>query len=316
MTRVIFEKLIGASFIKVRLKLLNGLELDGYCESLELAFEFNGIQHYRYDPHFHRREGDLERQMERDKTKRLLCADNIALIVIPYWEATDGPTKLAKFIVGELTALGYDEYIINDYNYGGFDAEIIKEAYSNAPGNAEKLNRLREAVVAKGYKLLDDIYVDLRNHRYKIQCVAGHIYESNGDNILDKRGRYCPHEKCNGKPVVDDESIADFAAKRYFEYCDDYSGKNSASLLNFRCIMGHDIHMSWDNFKQYKNCKECFGQVPRTRSYKAISAIAERHGGSVKSMAYKKLTEEMEFIAADGVAFYMAPEDILRGKWN
>lgn len=28
------------------------LELDGFCDTLKLAFEFGGIQHYEYPKHF------------------------------------------------------------------------------------------------------------------------------------------------------------------------------------------------------------------------------------------------------------------------
>lgn len=61
------------------------LELDGYCEDLGIAFEYNGIQHYKYTPRFHAKYSDLEYQVYKDRLKHLLCSHRgIFLIVIPY----------------------------------------------------------------------------------------------------------------------------------------------------------------------------------------------------------------------------------------
>lgn len=83
--RGIMQKLFpNKEFINIRLSCMDGLELDGYCEALNLAFEFNGIQHYKNVPHFHR-ENTIEEQQIRDQKKVKLCKDNnIKLIIIPY----------------------------------------------------------------------------------------------------------------------------------------------------------------------------------------------------------------------------------------
>lgn len=84
--RRIIEEITGKEFIKSRPSWLNGLELDGYCEELELAFEYNGQQHYEYSEHFHRGDiGKFEDQVERDRIKLEICTKRgIKLIVIPY----------------------------------------------------------------------------------------------------------------------------------------------------------------------------------------------------------------------------------------
>src|SRR5690606_5877566 len=51
--REVFEEWFGEPFIKIRPEWLVNpktnykLELDGYCEKLNIAFEYNGIQHYK-----------------------------------------------------------------------------------------------------------------------------------------------------------------------------------------------------------------------------------------------------------------------------
>ena len=47
------------------------LELDYYCEELKLAFEYNGIQHYKYSSKFHNNNiENFYKQQERDKFKK------------------------------------------------------------------------------------------------------------------------------------------------------------------------------------------------------------------------------------------------------
>jgi hypothetical protein len=81
-----FEHFTGIGFPKLRPVWLGGLELDGYCESLNLAFEYQGEQHYRYVEYFHKTPEELEKQTERDFRKQTLCQGRgVILIQIPYW---------------------------------------------------------------------------------------------------------------------------------------------------------------------------------------------------------------------------------------
>lgn len=83
---VMVEKLnVDAEFIKQRPKFLNGLELDGYNESLNVAFEYNGLQHYKFVKHFHRTQERFIKQKERDERKRRICSKmKVLLLDIPY----------------------------------------------------------------------------------------------------------------------------------------------------------------------------------------------------------------------------------------
>jgi hypothetical protein len=85
--RGIFEEATGLPFQKTRGILPNArLELDGYCEKWRIAFEYQGIQHYEYTPHFHRNGlSDLAAQQQRDRQKEELCDEAwIALVIVPY----------------------------------------------------------------------------------------------------------------------------------------------------------------------------------------------------------------------------------------
>jgi hypothetical protein len=102
--REIIEKYLLEKFPKKKPKFLEGLELDGYNEELNMAFEYNGRQHDDYIPHFHR-DGveDFERQIERDLKKYRICREmGVYLIIIPHQYEYKHPEELDAFIYSEL----------------------------------------------------------------------------------------------------------------------------------------------------------------------------------------------------------------------
>jgi hypothetical protein len=88
--RIWFERFFQRLFPKIRPKwLLNHtghrLELDGYCEELKLAFEYNGIQHYEHRKKFHKTAKAFKLQQQRDTLKLKLCVEHgVKLIIISY----------------------------------------------------------------------------------------------------------------------------------------------------------------------------------------------------------------------------------------
>ena len=66
---------------------LDGLQLDGYCKQLSLAFEYQGEQHYDAENYFHLGEfSSFLAQQERDARKAKLCkAEGVRLVLVPYF---------------------------------------------------------------------------------------------------------------------------------------------------------------------------------------------------------------------------------------
>jgi hypothetical protein len=108
--RSIIEKIFNRSFPSIRPDFLRNpatgknLELDCYNEKLGIAIEYNGVQHYKYSPFFHRSKKDFHSQVHRDDWKRKVCREKgIKLIEIPYWVTED---NLEDFIRNKLSTLG------------------------------------------------------------------------------------------------------------------------------------------------------------------------------------------------------------------
>lgn len=91
--REVLEEVFDCKFPKVRPSWLVGannclLELDGYCEDLGLAFEYNGIQHYQPVDFFGGSE-KFKMIQKNDFLKKRLCKENnVNLLVIKHINKT------------------------------------------------------------------------------------------------------------------------------------------------------------------------------------------------------------------------------------
>jgi len=91
--RRVMMKIFDKPFYKARPRFLNNpvtfgtnnLELDCFNEELKIAVEYDGAQHYRFIPHFHKTEEAFMNQRYRDYMKDQMCKENgIVLIRVPY----------------------------------------------------------------------------------------------------------------------------------------------------------------------------------------------------------------------------------------
>ena len=79
------------------------LELDCFNPEMKLALEYNGIQHYKFIPYFHKTKEAFHNQKYRDEIKRYKCKENeIDLIEVPY-----DVKNIEEYIEKELQNLGY-----------------------------------------------------------------------------------------------------------------------------------------------------------------------------------------------------------------
>jgi Iridoviridae Uvr/REP helicase len=81
------------------------LEIDCYSSKLKLGVEYNGAQHYKFIPHFHKNKEAFRNQQYRDELKRRMCDDNnVTLIEVPY---TVNKKDIPSFLYEKLKLLGY-----------------------------------------------------------------------------------------------------------------------------------------------------------------------------------------------------------------
>lgn len=109
--RAILERIFNSRFDSVRPDFLKNpktgrnLEMDCYNEQLKLALEYNGQQHYRYTPYFHRTKANFYSQVHRDDWKRREMKRNgLTVIEVPYWIRS---ANLEDYIRKQLRRNGY-----------------------------------------------------------------------------------------------------------------------------------------------------------------------------------------------------------------
>lgn len=106
--RELFEYLFQNTFTKQRPKWLQGLELDGYNENLQLAFEYQGQQHFEFISFIHKTQENFFRLQERDKRKKELCIKyGVNLIEIPYTYNYTNKYQMMNYIRKQLEPLGW-----------------------------------------------------------------------------------------------------------------------------------------------------------------------------------------------------------------
>lgn len=201
--REIFKKIFKAKFPTIKphwLKNTNNnlMELDGYNEELQIAFEYQGEQHYQLKSNFWNNAVDLIKRQDSDKLKAELCKENeIKLFIIKY----DIPYEQ---IPQEVKKQAIELKINTDlYNFE-VDVNKLKFIHPN------KIKEAKALAKKKNGKCLSKQYLGAKIN-LKWECIEGHIWEASLRTI--KRGSWC--RKCVDFNKQKFESIA--IAKRLYE---------------------------------------------------------------------------------------------------
>lgn len=163
----------------------NRLELDGYCEELKVAFEYDGDQHFRHVTKFSKT--NLEDIQKTDDIKNKLCKES-GVILFRFKEPwKDIPVQFKE--QNKIFGIGAK----NDPDK--FDPDV-KFAYL---GKAERqISRLIEALAKKNWEYLSGDYLGV-NSLMNIKCPNGHAITRHFTSVVHKGIFYC--RECV-KPVL------------------------------------------------------------------------------------------------------------------
>ncbi len=239
--RKIFEYLFQKPFIKSRHLINpdsgNKFELDGYNEELKLAFEYNGIQHYKRVVKWHTEE-DFEKQKNRDKCVEKLCKESgINLIVIPY---TVKYENLYSFIVDKFPEHNFEKTI----KYEIFEIKSKSQDY---------LDEVRKIIQKYDGILLTKYYISSKT-KMDFLCKNGHKFQSTHKSI--KIGRFCKLCANIGTSNRAIPTIEKFCTDFNYELCSIYT--KSLDKLQWKCTKCDTIFTrSWNSLNCSKKSHKC-----------------------------------------------------------
>lgn len=246
------------TFERIRPEWLNKLELDGYDSDLKLAFEYQGIQHFKYVPHFHRENGQFESQLARDAYKRECCTNTgITLIEIPYTIKLSQVRATVRKILSDL------KFVIADITMS--DNDFYNSCRANSRYNEARLKLVKEIANVKGGVCLATKYVR-NDFKMDFICKDGHAFKASLQDINQpaSRGpRFCP--TCGGTQKKSDDVIRariDGIGYQLIDIGKEDNGGKSRCRLTVQCPTGHIYSVNMDNLLDKhgalrKGCKEC-----------------------------------------------------------
>ena len=188
--RFICSQLVGKQFPKRRPDFLRPhskarpLELDGFCEELKHAFEYQGAQHY--EPFGNITPQDVNNIQERDEIKKNLCLQHgIKLIII---EHSNDPKEIERQIKDYLKSFNVTLFVT--------EPDWTKYVMEGKPTSEEKA-RLHSQL--KGYELIEPSHITNSDKDFTFRCNVNKKHQLiNAKNI--KAGvrpacKDCGHER-------------------------------------------------------------------------------------------------------------------------
>ena len=174
--RTYFKQIFGKKFAKTRPPWLikkDGfqMELDGYCEELNLAFEHQGRQHYEQIDHFYTSEEQFLKRKADDKRKVYLCEKhNITLIRVLQIPDSLHVSKVQTYIINQCKKSGVE---IPE----GAENIRVKLLKAYTPTAREKMKQVCEAAENRGGICLSTTYAG-NQVKLRFRCEYGHEWET------------------------------------------------------------------------------------------------------------------------------------------
>lgn len=303
--RTIFEQIFLYPFPSVcptwlRNSRGNRMQLDGYCEKLGIAFEFQGPQHYKINSLFASNTQMLKQRLADDDLKKKLCQEEGINLVLVDWQ----PKRQVQ-LQDIITA--------------------CKRAGVQLPKNADKIeidlkdihspNQLRDAqLLAERHngKCLSDKFIAVKQPLVW-QCQKGHKWSAPFDRI--KRGVWClecAKENFGATLKLTLQEIQETARARG-GVCLTKVYKNDHTKMKWQCRYGH----TWEAFAHsIRNGSWCPGCAKNIKgSIEAMRELASSRGGRCLSTNYTNANTKLRWECAQGHIWEATPGKIKWGRW-
>lgn len=269
------------------------MELDGYNKKLGIAFEYQGLQHFKEIPHFHK-SSSFEKRKKDDELKKFQCREqNIKLIEVPY---NISYKDMKDYIIQKCK----DERIKVPQIDKEVDYKLFK-IYS-----PEKIKEMRDIAKSKGGRCLSKNYINDRT-KLKWQCEKGHTWKAIPLNV--KRGSWCP--TCLGRfPTVKD--MIKIARKKSGKFLSsDYKGPTTKH--KWQCEKGHIWEAIPTSIKQGFWCPFCANNL--RLNITDVQKLAVKMGGVCLSNEYVNARTKLIWKCKEGHIWESTQSNVKKGHW-
>lgn len=255
--RTTFEQLFNLPFPKTRptwLKNSRGfrMEIDGYCEELNIGFEYQGIQHFTKDLFG----TNVPKRIQDDLLKAKLCAENgVSLFILTYkMKYEDFRSEIAK------QAKEFGIPLPEDF----FSKNVeIEKAYIRL----DRINELVDLLKPKRIIVHSKKYLG-SNEKVKLECqVCGNKWEAQGNAFFNSR-RVAGCDVCSRRRAGEQNKLSLDELDRFAKSFGGrllstiYVGAKSDYL--WRCSKGHEFNKRFSNMKHRNQfCPLCDGLIVR-----------------------------------------------------
>jgi len=291
------------------------LELDGYCKKLNLAFEYQGEQHYK-PIHYFNRNFSLEKIRKHDEFKKQKCAEKgVILTQVPYH--TDYK-KLGKWIEKECKG----KKLRLKLNSKQIDYKIF-DIYSPV-----ELDELKKIARTKGGKCLEKMYIN-NSTKMMWECKKGHQWKTPSSQI--KSGAWCPSCSRIKQKVLwsnqfgrastfkesELEKLKSIVSKKHGKILSELYN-HAKSKIKIKCSKNHVFEIAPSNLKNGKWCRKCsyeYRASLRRGNIQEMQKIAESRGGKCLSEKYINVDTRLKWECEKGHVWEAVPSSIKRGSW-
>ncbi len=276
---------------------IHPLTLDGYCEQLNLGFEYDGIIHRVYTPGIHRTRDRLAEIKKRDKNKNKVCKKrNIELLRISDLEYTADcdDSTLVNVLINKLKKI----------NIG-----ILKTTvdWSEFYTSLSVLNKLREVAKSRGGVLLSTTYYNSLS-TLLWQCSEGHQWKAASAGV--RHGSWCPY--CAGHVRKTIEDMRELAISKGGR-CLSKKYINAQQRLKWKCREGHTWEVKSIHIRQGSWCPYCAGKAKKT--IKDMHNLAEKKDGRCVSKKYLSAHTKLMWECSKEHQWEATPGKIQQGRW-
>jgi hypothetical protein len=309
--------LFGCDFLRVRPQWLrlNGkrLELDGYNESLALAFEHQGAHHYE-EQRYGATGVSQSAQKERDAFKRKTCKKHgVTLVIIPEVPRLLKLEMLDAFIRKSIASRKDLVKVISKKR-----PVALKKAELSHLKMAERTERFLRTLRERRGTLVSQ-YLGAK-HKVTVKCSEGHLFEIAPTHVVS--GKWC--KKCYLKKIRETPtelvSVGELRAlaKQRKGVLVSRVVKRVEEPLIWKCNI-HKVLWSASAYSIRKGswCKICGHERAKKKIRKGLMAmkvLAESRGGRCLSKSYVNMSTKLDWECEKGHGWSATPSNIVHRK--